>query len=300
MQPSKILITDIDNTLTNFVDYFSPCFRAMVHAIHSQTGIDEDEIIRSYVQVYQCHGTIEYTFATQELDCLNRLPSSKRKEMVDLAKKAFGQAHKHRLKAYSDIPDFLDMLKACGWTIYAVTNAPVYKAYLRLQRVGIKNFSGISAWEGKDTEALDPEDNLELKSKKLRAFDRLDKLGIKLLTYKSNLIKPNRIMFEHVVEHAESIYGKNIELWSLGDNVLNDLSPCHSLGIKTVWAKYGANISEKELDTMMQITPWQRTHRQKNETAVKQTTWDFTAETTKDLFTIFDLPQIPQQVSLFD
>ncbi|MGH1432577.1 MAG: HAD family hydrolase [Neptuniibacter sp.] len=286
----RILITDIDNTLTNFVDYFSPCFRAMVHALHSKTGICEDIIYDDYISVFQNHGSIEYTFATQELNCLQSLSQSERDRLVYVTRVAFGQAHKNRLKPYPEVKEFLGLLKACGWDIYAVTNAPVYRAYLRLKVIGVDFFSGLSAWEGRDNESLFTEENSDLQRKKQEALLRLEEKGIAVMGYQDNEIKPNSIMFEHVLEYVNEFYSGEKEFWALGDNILNDLSPCKKLGIKTVWAKYGSDISPKELNTMMRITPWQRQHREKNKLSMTENHWDHSAERFRDLYSIFEIP----------
>ena len=65
---TKVLITDLDNTIYNWVDFFAPSFRAMLGEMVHLTSLDEDTLISSFQRVYQRHGTSEYSFAIEELD----------------------------------------------------------------------------------------------------------------------------------------------------------------------------------------------------------------------------------------
>lgn len=48
-----ILITDLDNTLYNWVDYFAPSFRGMVHAISREMNLDEEKIYSGFKEVFK-------------------------------------------------------------------------------------------------------------------------------------------------------------------------------------------------------------------------------------------------------
>ena len=60
--PLIVLITDLDNTLYNFVDFFGPAFRAMVHALSKTYGLDEVELVDEFKEVFAHTGTIEFAF----------------------------------------------------------------------------------------------------------------------------------------------------------------------------------------------------------------------------------------------
>lgn len=243
-----------------------------------------------YIEVYQNRGTIEYPFPTQELASFSNKNESELSALAYLAKVAFGRTQSKRLVPYPEVPLLLETLRGHGWLIFAVTNAPMYRAYLRLKRIGIKNFNGISAWAG-DAETGDlTADKLDLIRKENNALSNLEKWNIKLMTFPTNQIKPNPTMFNNVINYANKTYGDDLDFWAIGDNVLNDLSPCNNLDVKTVWAKYGTDISTKELNTMMEITPWQRKHRNDNNNLTKTESWDFTANSVRDLFTILKVP----------
>jgi len=70
MQEIKLLVTDLDNTTYNWIDFYVPSFLAMVQELSRFTGIGEDELKASFKRLHQQHKTSEYTFAIQQLDVL--------------------------------------------------------------------------------------------------------------------------------------------------------------------------------------------------------------------------------------
>ena len=66
--PRKLLITDLDNTLYNFIDFYAPAFRGMLHALSKKLNIDEDILKEEYRKVYSIRGSLEYAFSIQEID----------------------------------------------------------------------------------------------------------------------------------------------------------------------------------------------------------------------------------------
>ena len=98
MRPA--IIFDIDNTLYNFVDFFGPAFRAMVHVISSNTGIPEVDIVTSFKRVYTNRGSLEYRYSVQELDVLADYNKAEKDELLRTAIVAFSKSRNLRLITY--------------------------------------------------------------------------------------------------------------------------------------------------------------------------------------------------------
>ena len=62
-----ILITDLDNTLFDWVELWHACFSAMLGEIQQISGIGYEKLKREIRKVHQRHGTSEYSFLIEEL-----------------------------------------------------------------------------------------------------------------------------------------------------------------------------------------------------------------------------------------
>ena len=95
-----LIITDLDNTLYNWVDYFAPSFRGMVHALSKKSGVEEDLLIQEFRHVYNRHRSIEYSFSVQELNVFKDKSSEEIQELIKTAKGAFSRVRGKKLELY--------------------------------------------------------------------------------------------------------------------------------------------------------------------------------------------------------
>src|SRR5712691_787806 len=71
MKPKKTaLITDLDNTLFDWVDLWVKCFSAMLDGISEISGIPQDYLKPEISAIHQRHGTSEYSFLIDEMPSL--------------------------------------------------------------------------------------------------------------------------------------------------------------------------------------------------------------------------------------
>ncbi len=56
-----LLITDLDNTLYNWVDYFAPSFRGMAKALSREMGVSLDGLFEDFKEVFSRRGSLEYS-----------------------------------------------------------------------------------------------------------------------------------------------------------------------------------------------------------------------------------------------
>ena len=261
------LITDIDNTL---YDYFelAACFRAMIHVLSKKTNIDEETLIADYGEVFLKRGTIEYPYPVQELRCLQSYSEKEMDVLTELATIAFGKSYNKRLKLYDGVTETLKALTDSGWIICGITNAPLYRAYSRLQKKGIlKYFSVLAGRAYEDiekTKFINESDRIQNRTKFDRALVSLKSKNIKVFTVPPPYLKPNPKMFHTVFEHIEQKEKKplsKLNIYAIGDNIINDLKPIKSTSHKLIWAKYGSIIEPKNKETMIKFTQWQNKER---------------------------------------
>ena len=135
-----ILITDLDNTLYNWVDYYGPAFRAMVHLIAQATGVEEDIIYNDFRRVYHEFGSIEHTFSIQELDLVKAMSKDILEALIHTARVAFGMIGRTKLKPYAGVLDTLSWAMNAGILVICSTNAPINLAEFHLRQLRLSRF----------------------------------------------------------------------------------------------------------------------------------------------------------------
>ncbi len=133
---TRVLITDLDNTLYDWAGYFIPSFRAMLDELRSLSGVPEAELIASFKRVHQAHGTSEYAFAIEELDVLDGPPGD-RLQKYHSALDAFREVKRATLAPYPGVLETLEKMRASGWTVFAHTDSMLPYASARVIDLGI-------------------------------------------------------------------------------------------------------------------------------------------------------------------
>ena len=62
-----LFVSDIDNTLFDWVSYYVHAFSALLSRVASITSVPEAQLAEEAKQVFSTHGSIEYPFLIQEL-----------------------------------------------------------------------------------------------------------------------------------------------------------------------------------------------------------------------------------------
>ncbi|MEW8426134.1 MAG: HAD hydrolase-like protein [Candidatus Thiodiazotropha sp.] len=253
------VIFDIDNTLYNFVDFFGPAFRAMVHVIESRTAIPEAELLESFKRVYSDRGSLEYRYSIQELDILKNYNKDAFSNLLHASFVAFSKSRNLRLVPYDGVKEILHWLHRSGYLLIAYTDAPHKHSANRLKKLGIKSYFDVlvawgpsqtnvdAFWESSETTNLSDDWFIT-------ETDRSYMMGNMLvLTHPSEEKKPNidllcRLINELSIDAQRS--------WVVGDSVEKDLIPGMELGFKGAWAKYGKKYEQKNWNTLVSVSPW--------------------------------------------
>lgn len=241
---SGVLLTDLDNTIYNWVDFWAPSFRAMVHVLNRKTGLPEEEILEQFRSVYAAHGSVEYSFSVQELPFVASLPKEEVDDLVKAARGAFRRVREKRLQPYPGVKETLRQVHEARIAIVAVTNAPVFLTNRRLHNLHIAHlFAGLAAWEGFAVAS----DNPYVQQREWRT-----KIGQEWSLPKSDL-KPNPDSYLRVLKDL----GIPPELcWVVGDSLRKDIAPALDIGAHGIWATYGNTWKEENFKTLLAVTHW--------------------------------------------
>jgi phosphoglycolate phosphatase len=243
----KLLITDLDNTLYDWVTYFANSFRAMVKDMAVTLGFDEEKLLDEFKVVHQHHGNSEYPFAVFELPSVReRFPDASRAELLDQLKsplEAFRAARAKHLKLYPGVLDTLQAIRREGVSIVAHTEAVAVHAYYRLLRLElVEYFNHIYALDL----YLEPHPNPS------RAAELTPPPGLIKLIPKVER-KPNPDLLHDIcrregVEPSDACY--------VGDSLTRDVAMAKAAGVTAVWARYGRNYDRTLWEAIVRVTHW--------------------------------------------
>jgi len=251
---SRVLLTDVDNTLYDWVGFYVPAFRAMVVALSERTGIDVPTLMADYAAVYQRHGSVEYTFALGQLETLKRLhPTLTSKERTDTywdVVAMFQDVRRRTLRPYPGVRTMLARLREAGVPIYAVTESSDFTTSARLRQMGLDPFFS-AIYASPDHEAPPDAPLEDVRRHPVGGY--LSTLPRRALP--RGLRKPASRILETVledlgIEPSDAVY--------LGDSLHRDITLARRVGVPSIWARYGTLVDPNDTRTLLKITPWSR------------------------------------------
>ena len=243
----RLLITDLDNTLYDWVTYFAHSFRAMVEQLAVTLDVAEETLLDEFKVVHQHYGNSEHPFAMFELPSVQRrFPnSSRQKLLVELQSpiEAFRSAREKHLQLYAGVSDTLRTISETNTIIVAHTEATAIHAYYRLWRLDIlKYFKHIYALEG----SLEPHPNPS------RAAELTPPPDL-IISIPRKERKPNPELLKHICCQEEVLLS---EACYVGDSLSRDVSMAKKAGVTAVWARYGTGYEPSLWDTLVRVTHW--------------------------------------------
>lgn len=243
----RLLITDLDNTLYDWVTYFAHSFRAMVEELAVTLDVAEATLLNEFKAVHQHYGNSEHPFAMFELPSVrHRFPNSSREELLyelESSLAAFRASREKHLQLYEGVHDTLKAVAEEGTIIVAHTEAVSIHAYYRLMRLDIlKYFKHIYALEG----FLEPHPNPS------RAAELMPPPSLIEIIPRDER-KPNPKLLQDICRR-EGI--RESDACYVGDSLSRDVSMAKTAGVTAVWARYGTRYEPSLWDILVRVTHW--------------------------------------------
>ena len=243
----KLLITDLDNTLYDWVSFYSQSFSAMAEELSKEINVPLDILLSEYKVIHQRFGNSEKPFATLELPSVISYFGTNDK--ILLQKKltrvfsAFSSKCNHTLKLYPTVRDTLNILRERGVKIVGHTESLEYNSLYRLYKLDVIDFFD-------HLYTIEDNHNLHPNPKNAKVISVKDDFIIRLSSAES---KPNPKLLEHIcltenVDIKDAVY--------VGDSITKDISMAKSIGMKAVWARYGRQFAPELWEILVKITHW--------------------------------------------
>jgi phosphoglycolate phosphatase len=242
----KLLITDLDNTLYDWVTFFSASFRSMVAELTALLEVPEETILDEFKLVHQRYGNSEQPFAVLELPSLQRrfagLSQDEILRTIDPALYRFNSMRKHTLALYPGAAEALAELKQAGVKIVGHTEAILANSYWRLRALNVESyFSRLYTLEGRQAIHISPD---------TRWVD--PPAGFVTIVPRDER-KPNPRLLADICQQ------EGVEITStyyLGDSLVRDVAMAKQAGVTAIWARYGTKYDPACWTYLVKITHW--------------------------------------------
>jgi phosphoglycolate phosphatase len=290
--PPRLLITDLDNTLYDWVTFFAKSFRAMLAALADRLGVDESVLTEEFKVVHQRYGTLEAPFAALELpSVVSRFPNRSRSEIareLAVAFDAFNATRREHLMLYPGVLETLRALRARGVVIVAHTEAIAINAYYRVAVLDVALFlRRLYAVEGHIEAHPEPD--------RPRSVSQPPHDFIRVLPAKER--KPNAALLMDICrregfEPCEACY--------VGDSIVRDVAMAKAAGVKAVWARFGTQYEKGLWETLVTVTHWtdddvRREIELRNQYA--SVSPDVVIDSFSDLLPLFQTPSVREGIA---
>lgn len=242
----KLLITDLDNTLYDWVSFYSQSFSAMAEELSKEINVPLDILLSEYKVIHQRFGNSEKPFATLELPSVISYFGTNDKILLQKLTRvfsAFSSKRNHTLKLYPTVRDTLNILRERGVKIVGHTESLEYNSLYRLYKLDVIDFFD-------HLYTIEDNHNLHPNPKNAKVISVKDDFIIRLSSAES---KPNPKLLEHIcltenVDIKDAVY--------VGDSITKDISMAKSIGMKAVWARYGRQFAPELWEILVKITHW--------------------------------------------
>ena len=236
----SLVVTDLDNTIYDWLAAFVPAFYAMVAVAAPLIGVSEEALLDDLKRVHQQHGDSEHPFALLETSSVREkwgaLNQTELIERLDPAFHAFNRLRKKSLKLYPGVLETLERLSQIPVPIVAYTDARVINSLFRLDHLNVRRFFSrlyAPAHVAPDLGEAATMDFVRL----LSTYDR----------------KPNPqtlidICSEYSVAPSRAIY--------VGDSIVRDVYMANSAGVHSAWAKFGTLYDKSLWPQLVRVTHW--------------------------------------------
>ncbi len=250
MRDVTAVVTDIDNTLYDWMAMWVPAFDGMLLRLAADSGVLREQLEREFSAVHQRHGTTEYAFAIQELPSLVALhPGEDLVIRYASAIAAYRTARRRTLQLFPGVSETLAAIRAAGCRVVGYTESRAYYANYRIRALGLDGLldhvysppdhalpGGVSPEEIRRY----PAEHYEL----TRTVHRHTPEG----AWKPDVAVLRAILGEIGADPARTLY--------VGDSLVKDVGMAQEAGVIDVFARYGAVPDRSGYDLLRRVTHW--------------------------------------------
>jgi phosphoglycolate phosphatase-like HAD superfamily hydrolase len=288
-----LLITDLDNTLYDWVTFFAQSFQGMVRELSILLDVDSDRLLDEFKSLHQRYGSSEQPFTALDLpsvkDRFGDLPRQQLLKQLDRPLHVFNGLRNRSLRLYESVPETLERLRAAGITLVGHTESIAENALFRIDKLGLTEyFKHLYVLESDYLGHPDPE----------RASALIAPPGL-LRPVPRSQRKPNPELLRDICSR-EGIRPE--DAYYVGDSLTRDMSMAKAAGVTAVWARYGTCYDRSLWSILVRVTHWTTEDVAREEELKKQydrVEPDFTIDSFGEILEILGLADRRRQAAGF-
>lgn len=247
-----VLVTDMDNTLFDWLGMWQAAFGAMLEHLMADSGVPRATLEAEFFAIHQRHGTTEYAFAIQELPSLRARHAPDAEDLPGryaAAIDAYRVMRRRTLALYPGVRETLRAVRAAGALVIAYTESRAYYADYRVRTLELDgaldylySLPDHALPEGVTASQIRryPPEHYRLRS----TVARHTREG----TWKPDASVLRDILSDVGAEPAAAVY--------VGDSLIKDVTMAQAAGVLDVFARYGDVRSRPGYDLLRRVTHW--------------------------------------------
>lgn len=246
----SVVVTDLDNTLFDWVEIWYRSFSALLDSLLTRSGVPEETLLREIRAVHQRHGTSEYAFLIEELPSLRkRHPGESLGMVYRQAIDAFDAARDQSLQLYPGVFDALVQLRRSGCLIVGYTESMALYTHHRVRKLGL---------DGLLDHLYSPADHAIPRG---LSADQLRRYPVEQCRFSHTVHhylprgehKPNPGVLLDIVR---SLGAAPEEVVYVGDSLIKDVSMAQDAGVPDVHAAYGVAQHRAAYELLRRVSHW--------------------------------------------
>lgn len=246
----SLLVTDVDNTLFDWLAMWHAAFGAMMAEVSRISGIPQSDLEPEIRRIHQHQGTVEFAFLLEAMPSL-RLPNgstSALREMYSTAVDAYRSNRDEMLRPYPGVTETLRAVRDRGCLVVAYTESLRFQSTLRFKKLG---FDGLIDFLYSPGDLALPDDRPDLIGHRREALESL--VHTKHRTTPPGELKPNPALLLDIIRE---VGGQPRSTVYVGDNLLKDVWMAQHAGVHDVYAAYGAPPARPEYELLRRVSHW--------------------------------------------
>ncbi len=249
-RPVGLLVTDLDNTLYDWVAIWHASFSALLDGLVEISGLVADDLKPEIRRVHQQRRTSEYSHLIQELPSLRKVfPTKDLQEVFAPAIRASREARHAAMRLYPGVLDTLQAVRAAGTKIVAYTESLAFFTSFRLRRLELDGAIDV-LYSPQDHEFPDG-----VTAESMRTLPATE-YGLQHTKHRltpAGHLKPEPEVLTSILEDFTS-EGRRVVY--VGDSLMKDISMAQTVGVTDVWAVYGQAQHREEYALLREVSHW--------------------------------------------
>jgi len=245
-----VLVTDMDNTLFDWLEMWQAAFGAMLDRLTADSGVPRETLEQELFAIHQCHGTTEYAFAIQELPSLRarHLPEELPTRYA-AAIEAYRTMRRLTLTLYPGVLDTLRTIRAAGTLVVAYTESRAYYADYRVRTLGLDGALDYlySLPDHALPEGLTPSRIRRYPPEHYRLRETVHRHT------REGAWKPDASILLEILREVGAEPGQAVYV---GDSLVKDVAMAQAASVVDVFARYGDVRSRPGYALLRRVTHW--------------------------------------------